>query len=296
MVNEKQGYIKVPGGKVWYQIAGNKKGIPLIVVHGGPGFPHYSLRPLDNLCNERQIVFYDQLGCGKSDRPRDISLWKKERFVKELQEVIAFLKLEKYHILGNSWGSMLATEYALTKPSGLISLILSGPFLSVPRWINDANALRKKLPEAIQDILSKHELSGTTNSKEYEKAALEFYKRHLCRIYPFPKLMRKASKEAGVDVYDTMWGPSEFYCTGNLKGHDLTSRLCEIKIPVLLTCGKYDEATPKTVKYYESLFPNAQMVVFKNSAHMAILEETEIYVKTVRKFLSKITRCGIINK
>lgn len=287
MTVEEQGYIKVPGGKVWYGITGKKKSIPLIVVHGGPGFPHYSLQPLDALSNERPVIFYDQLGCGKSDRPHDTNLWKKERFVKELQEVIAFLKIEKFHMLGNSWGSMLATEYALIKPNGLMGLILSGPFLSVPRWISDANALRKKLPIKLQDTLNKHEIDKTTNSDEYKNAELEFYKRYLCRIYPFPKLKQKTDEEAGLDVYNTMWGPSEFYCTGNLKGHDLTNRLHQIKIPVLLTCGKYDEATPKTVEYYKSLFPNAQMLIFKNSAHMAVLEETELYVKTVRKFLSK---------
>ena len=284
-----QGYVKVPGGKVWYQTIGKKKGIPFVVVHGGPGFPHYSLQPLDALSDERQVIFYDQLGCGKSDRPHDLSLWKKERFVKELEVLIASLKIEKFHMLGNSWGSMLATEYALTKPSGLTSLILSGPFLSVHRWINDANALRKKLPAKLQKILSKHEADGTTSSREYENAGLEFYKRHLCRVYPFPKPMRKARKEMGLDVYNTMWGPSEFHCIGNLKGHDLTDRLKELGIPVLLTCGKYDEATPKTTKYYKNLFPNAQMMVFKNSAHMAVLEETELYVKTVRDFLSKVS-------
>lgn len=289
MKNREQGYIKVIGGKVWYGITGKKKSVPLIVIHGGPGFPHYSLQPLEILSDEIQVIFYDQLGCGKSDRPQDKNLWKKERFVKELQEIIAFLKIEKFHILGNSWGSMLAIEYALTKPNGLISLILSGPLLSVPRWINDANALRKKLPIKLQETLNKHERAKTTSSNEYKNAELEFYKRHLCRIYPFPKLKQKTNEEAGLDVYNTMWGPSEFYCTGNLKGHDLTDRLHEIKLPVLLTCGKYDEATPKTVKHYKSLFSNAQMVIFKNSAHMAVLEETELYVKTVRDFLGKST-------
>ena len=286
MITREQGYIKVLGGKVWYERIGNKKGIPLVVVHGGPGFPHYSLRPLEALSDERQIIFYDQLGCGKSDRPHDKSLWKKERFVEELQDVISFLGIEKFHILGHSWGSMLATEYALTKPDALVSLILSGPILSVPRWISDANLLRKKLPIKIQRILDKHEADGTTESKEYKSAELEFYKKHLCRIYPFPKLMQKSEKEAGMEVYNTMWGPSEFHCTGNLNGHDLTNRLREINVPVLLTCGKYDEATPKTAQYYQSLFPNAQTVVFENSAHMAILEETESYLKTAREFLN----------
>ncbi len=286
--NSQEGFINVPGGKIWYKIVGNGKKIPILMLHGGPGYPSNSLQTLTNLANERKVIFYDQLGCGRSDRPTDKSLWKIERFIEELHAVKKTLRLDRFILLGHSWGSMLATAYTLKYPSSVKSLILSGPFLSVSRWIADAESLKKSLPEKIQAIINEHEKNKTTDSKEYKKAALEFYKQHLCRIYPYPKSLQEEHKNAGIDAYLTMWGPSEFYCNGNLKGYDLTPQLHSIKIPVLLLCGIYDEATPKTVKYYKSLFPNASMVVFKKSSHMTYLEEPENYIETVEKFIEKI--------
>ncbi len=284
-----EGYIKVTGGNVWYKIVGNKKGTPLVMLHGGPGFPSDALQTLDALSKNNQLIFYDQLGCGRSDRPQDKSLWKKERFVDELETIRQTLNIDHMHLLGHSWGSMLAVMYALQYPKRVKSLILSGPFLSVKQWIDDANKLKQKLPLKIQNILNQHETSGTTDSEEYKKATLAFYKKHLCRMDPFPQPMQKTAQGAGLDVYLTMWGPTEFHCTGNLKGFDLTSKLHNITVPVLLLCGKYDEATPETTQYYASLFPHAQIKVFKKSAHAAYLEEKENYIKTVKDFLKSVS-------
>src|SRR5690242_8413501 len=129
---KKEGILTVSGGNIWYQITGNKKGIPLIVLHGGPGYPHDSLESLEDLSDARQIIFYDQLGCGNSRRSTDKSLWTVEHFVEELQLLIKSLKINSYHIIGHSWGSALAVSFALTKPKGLKSLILADPYISTP--------------------------------------------------------------------------------------------------------------------------------------------------------------------
>src|SRR6266498_302131 len=107
-----EGHISVPGGKVWYKIVGKRKAVPLIVIHGGPGYPHFYLKPLEDLSNEREVIFYDQLGCGNSACPDNKNLWTVERFVDELETVITTLALEQYHILGQSWGAALAISYA----------------------------------------------------------------------------------------------------------------------------------------------------------------------------------------
>lgn len=258
------------------------------MLHGGPGFPSNSLQTLGNFAKDREVIFYDQLGCGRSDRPSDKSLWNINRFVAELNTLRNSLKLKTLHLFGHSWGSMLATSYTLKYPEGTKSLILSGPFLSVPRWIDDANRLKKDLPAKIQTIIDKHEKNGTTDSKEYEKATLEFYKLHLCRIFPFPKSFQEEKKGAGMDVYRVMWGPTEFHCTGNLRSVDLTPKLHKVKIPVLLLCGRFDEATPETVGSYKSFFPNAQMKIFEQSSHTAYLEERKNYIETVNKFLKRL--------
>ena len=132
-----EGFIDVEGGRVWYEIAGSGSETPLRLLHGGPGATSGYLDPLRRLADERPVVFYDQLGCGKSDRPDDQSLWTVARFLRELQQVRDALELNEVHILGHSWGTMLAAEYMLTKPSGVKSLILASPALSIPRWLED---------------------------------------------------------------------------------------------------------------------------------------------------------------
>ncbi len=283
-----EGYVDVPGGKVWYQIVGSGKATPLLILHGGPGATSYYLKPLEQLADERPVIFYDQLGCGRSDRPTDQSLWTIERFVEELVQVRAALGLERVHILGHSWGTMLAADYMLTRPSGVLSLILASPALSTTRWLEDANALRAALPNATQDILHRHEEAGTTDSEEYAAATMEFYKQYLCRLDPWPAELKEAFANFGENVYTTMWGPSEFYSTGNLRNYDRTNRLNEISVPTLFTCGRYDEATPEATAWYQSLLPGSKLAVFEKSAHMTMLEEPELYAQVVRDFLRQV--------
>jgi proline iminopeptidase len=176
----------------------------------------------------------------------------------------------------------------LTKPEGIRSLILSSPAISIPRWLADANVFRSQLPSDVQATLKKHEDAGTTSSQEYQDAVAEYYKKHLCRIFPFPAPLDSTMKNAGMDVYLTMWGPSEFFGVGNLKDYDRTSRLKEIRVPVLYTAGRYDEATPETTQYYQSLTPGSSLVILENSSHMAMLEETDRYIQVVRDFLRRV--------
>ena len=283
-----EGHIAVDGGKVWYRIAGEEKsGIPLLTLHGGPGYPHDYLEPLEQLADERPVIFYDQLGCGASERPADRSLWRVDRFVRELAQVREALRLERMHLYGHSWGTMLAVDYILAG-APVASLILARPALSIPRWIADADKYRAALPADIQDLLSRHEAAGTTSTKAYREATMVYYRRHLCRMDPWPEPMNRSHEASSGEVYLEMWGPSEFYAIGNLRNYDRTGRLPEIAAPTLYTCGRYDEATPETTAAYQRLTPGAELAVFDRSAHMSHLEETEGYIATVRAFLHRV--------
>ena len=283
-----EGYIPVTGGLVWYKVVNAGNRIPLLTLHGGPGSSHHYLEPLEHLANERTVIFYDQLGCGKSERPNDTSLWQRKRFVEELSQIRKVLGLEQVHLFGHSWGTMLAIDYALTKPDGLISLILASPALSIPRWLKDMERYRKSLPTEVQKILEEHERNGTTDSDPYQEASMEFYQRYLCRLSPWPEPLERTLANEGTTVYNTMWGTAEFYMTGNLVNYDCTPQLGEIDVPTLFTCGRYDEATPEATAWYQSLLPKSELAVFEQSAHMAHLEETEPYLQTVRAFLEKV--------
>lgn len=281
-----EGYVDVEGGRVWYEIVGSGKATPVLLLHGGPGAPSYYLEPLRALADERPVIFYDQLGCGRSDQPSDDSLWTTERFVRELRQVRETLGLDQIHLYGHSWGTMLAAEYMRQGPGGVKSLVLASPALSVPRWLEDAGRLRAELPPETQEILSRHEAAGTTDSEEYLAATEQFYRRHLCRLDPWPETLTKTFSQLG-RPYSVMWGPSEFHATGVLKDFDATGTLGQLKLPVLYTTGEYDEATPETVRWYQGLTPGASLEVFENASHLTMLEVPAEYVRVIREFLSR---------
>ncbi|MGG1401316.1 proline iminopeptidase-family hydrolase [Bacillus salipaludis] len=284
-----EGYIEVTGGKVWYQVFNkNAEGTPVIVLHGGPGSSCFSLQGLQALGNERPVILYDQLGCGRSDRPKDPSLWRIERFVEELGQVRQGLGLDEVHILGHSWGTTLAAAYCLTKPSGVKSVIFSSPCLSAPIWEQDQRRNLMKLPKEVRETIRRCEENGTTDSMEFEEATKVFNKNFVCRIDSDPEYLKEASTYKNPEVYNIMWGPSEFTVLGNLKSFDCTSQLSEISCPTLYTCGRFDEATPESTKYFSSLTPQSEFHVFEKSAHLPYVEEPEEYLRVMRDFFRKV--------
>lgn len=288
MNNSYEGFIPVTGGKVWYKIVGaNQKGTPLLLLHGGPGCPHDYMEPLEALADERPVIFYDQLGCGFSEMPTDTILWRVERFVEELKTVRKTLKLKQVHILGQSWGTMLAVEYMLTKPRGVQSLILTGPYLSTERFVANCRAYVEQLPDEHRQSILKGEAEKVYDSPEYQAALMYFYHKHVCRVEPWPEYFNRSFAKFGFGVYQYMWGPSEFTQTGTLHGRDLVGELKNITVPVLFTCGRYDEATPATTQYYQANLPGSEIVIFEDASHAHHIEKTAEYLQTVRNFLAR---------
>ena len=287
-----EGYVTVPGGRDWYQIAGTgRPGIPILCLHGGPGMSHDYLENLSALARNRPVVFYDQLGSGNSERPADDSLWTVDRFVEELAAVRDALSLERLHLFGNSWGGWLALQYALDRRPALASLILSSCPPSVPRWIADCAELRAELDEPVRAVLDRHEASGYFSCPEYQWAITYFYRKHLCRVHPWPDSVERTFAAMNGEVYTTMWGPSEFGpVTGRLRDWDVTDRLGEISVPALVTGGRHDEARPSHVAILADGIAGSEMVIFENSSHLAFIEEEDLYVRTVDDFLSRVER------
>src|SRR5918994_1948339 len=162
---EPEGFVQVPGGRVWYRIMGTGDRTPLLLLHGGPGGRSCSFSVLSDLASDRRVIYYDQLGSGRSDRPDDLALWRTERFVEELDAVRKALDLRELHLLGHSWGGTLATEYLLTKgQQGVVSVTLSSPLISTPRWLADTRKLRTTLPRPVQAALNKCEAVETADT------------------------------------------------------------------------------------------------------------------------------------
>lgn len=288
-----EGTIPFRGYKVWYRIVGNDSPgkLPLLCLHGGPGVPHDYLEPLELMANTgRRVIFYDQLGCGNSDQPHDPSLWKVDLFVNELHTVRAALELTRVHLLGVSWGGMLAMEYALRQPAGVVSLTLGSSPASVQAPIEEVSRLIVELPPDLQETIQKHERAGTTDDPAYQNAMQVFYRRHLCRADPWPDCLTRALAKLAQnpEVFNTMFGPSEFCCTGTLRDWDITSRLSEIQIPALITSGLYDEVTPAVMETVHRSIPGSKWVLFHNSSHLAYIEETDRYIAVLTEFLSEV--------
>lgn len=290
-MREQEGYVPVDGFRVWYRIVGggaqNEK-VPLMILHGGPGAPHDYLENLEALASEqRRVIFYDQLGCGRSDQPDDPALCYVARFADELETMREALGLERVHILGQSWGGMLAQEYALRQPRGLVSLILANTSSSIPLWIAEANRLRAELPPEVNQALLKHEQAGTTDSQEYLDAVQVFYDRHVCRVRPLPDYVQRAFDQIGF-VYNYMNGPSEFHVIGVIKDWDRTARLPEIHVPTLIISGLHDESTPAINEILHKGIAGSEWVMLPNSSHLAHVEEPERYMQVVNAFLDRV--------
>ena len=290
----KEGYVPFRGHKVWYRIVGDRDEpgkLPLLCLHGGPGIPHDYLESLERMAGTgRRVIFYDQLGCGNSDQPHDPSLWTVDLFVEEVGVVRKALGLDRLHLLGQSWGGMLAMQYALTQPVGLVSLIVASSPASMPQWVAEANRLRADLPPDVQRTLLKHEAAGTTSDPAYEAAMMVFYRRHVCRLNPFPAGVQRAFDKLArnPEVYNTMNGPSEFHVIGVFKDWNIIDRLGEIRVPTLVTSGRYDEATPAVAETVHHGIQGSEWVLFEHSSHMAHAEEADRYMDVLTRFLSRV--------
>lgn len=283
----RSGMIDVPGGRVWYEERGSAARTPLLLLHGGPGFTSRSFGPILGLADQRPVIIYDQLGAGRSERPDNSALWTLDRFVAELSAVREALGLAKLHILGHSWGTMLLAAYLATDPAGIGKIIFSGPCLDAVRWSRDQQEHIRRLPAEDREVLERREAGEEVSDAAWDRALQVFYRRHYCRLDPWPAVVTEDFAAANDDVYQTMWGPAEFRATGSLKGYDATAVLRRLSMPVLFLCGRFDEATPETTKSYANLVPDARMQVLESSSHLSYVEEPDCYQEAVTAFLDE---------
>lgn len=293
MTHVTEGRIPFKGYSTWYRIAGEAEAagkLPLLALHGGPGACHDYLLSLDAMtATGRRVIYYDQLGCGLSSLPESKpDWWTVDLFCEEIDAVRAALGLERIHLLGQSWGGMLAMEYMIRQPRGIASLTIASSPASMIQWVSEANRLRAKLPADVQATLTLHEQNDTTGHPDYIAATQKFYDLHVCRV-PQPDYVQRSFAKLGEnpEVYNTMNGPNEFHVVGTLKNWDIIEQLPKINAPTLVTSGKYDEATPLISGTVYTGIPGARWVTFDNSSHMAHVEEAERYMQVLGAWLSE---------
>ncbi len=296
---EKEGFAPFGEWRTWYRITGTRDPAvpgqakpPLVVLHGGPGCTHDYVDSFRLLAEGgRAVIHYDQIGNGRSTHLRDKGpeFWTVALFLAELDNLLAHLGIAgSYHLLGQSWGGMLAAEHAVRRPSGLRALVIANSPASMALWIAEANRLRADLPAEVRAVLLKHEAEGTVDSSEYKAAAQLFYDRHVCRVVPNPPEVVRTFDAIAEDptVYHTMNGPTEFHVIGTLKDWSIIDRLDRISAPTLLISGRHDEATAAVVRPYAERIPDVRWEIFEHSSHMPHVEETALCMRVVGDFLA----------
>ena len=257
---------------------------PILMLHGGPGGSSDSFEPLQNLAETgRPMVLYDQASCGDSEGPKDPSQWTIALFLNQLSTVRRELGLGRVHLLGHSWGGMLAQEYALTRPDGLLSLSLvaSSPAAALI-WAARERSY-EHLPKSVRETLLEHEAAKTFEDPEYERAAEFFYRRHVLRLDHRPTWWNRALERFNTALNVHMWAPPD----GELSDWDLRTRIHEISIPTLVVAGRHDGATSGAEDVLHEGIPGSELAVFEDSSHYPFAEEPERFVHTLDDFLTR---------
>ncbi|MBF0569095.1 MAG: proline iminopeptidase-family hydrolase [Nitrospirae bacterium] len=299
-MSTEEGFLDIDGGKIWYKIYGaDSSGIPLVVVHGGPGFSHDYMEPLNGLADERPVIFYDQTDCGNSTKSDDQSRWNVEYLGRELKQVCEALKLRRCHALGHSFASSIVISCLVeAKCEAITSLILANPMLNGQQLYDGICSAIASMPEehcavltsAINSDKADNPASSPFTAEQFEKAATAIYKRFYCRLEPWPDCLYRSIEKQNISFYNHTIGQSLFNFTGLLRNYDIMDKLGGITVPVLLMWGAHECVNLDTdiVTFYNNKIPGARSVVFNESSHMAHLEETEAYLKAVSGFLRKI--------
>src|SRR6266852_9227815 len=278
--------LAVDGGRIWYRISGTGHGTPVILLHGGPGYSSFYMKPFEALGDDRPVVRYDQLGGGKSDRITDTTLFTIDHFVRELDSLRAYLGCQRVHLLGHSWGTILAFEYYRAHPEHVASLILGSAALDMPTWRRNTRRLVGTLSDSAQRAIRVREAQGQFDAPDYQTALGEFYGRYVWR-HPVQADLDSTFATASAAIYTYMQGPSEFTITGTLKRYDVTAQLATIRVPTLYTVGEFDEANPPTIRHFAELTPGAHVAVLAGAAHLTPWDAPEENLRIVRAFLRR---------
>jgi proline iminopeptidase len=283
-----EGKSEVGGYRLYWKAVGPPTaGETAVVLHGGPGATHDYLAPFSDLAvHDFRVIFYDQLGCGRSDLALSANEYSIDRDVADLEALRRALGLERFHLLGSSYGGLLAIAYALAHPTPLRSLVSVSGLADVPLAVREMQRLKRELPVPLPEVLERHEAKGEYQDPEYLAAVMEFYRRHLCRLSPWPAEVSYTLDHMSGPKYGTMNGPNEFTITGTIRDYDATPRLGEIRIPTLVTTGRYDEVTPAVAESIHRGIAGSKLARFEESSHLAFWEERPRYLATVSDFLN----------
>jgi len=284
--------LPVVGGKykVWTKRLGSGP-IKVLLLHGGPAFTHNYLEAMESFLPEAgiEMYYYDQLGCGNSDIPDDTSLWNIDRYVEEVEEVRKGLGLDRFVLYGQSWGGMLAIDYALKYQQHLRGLVISNMTAGMQSYLKRTAAIKDWLSPDKRKTLDELDARQDFDNPEYTRIMMEdLYPQMICRISPWPEPVSRAFRIANLKIYEQMQGKSEFLVTGNFKDWERWDRLHEIKVRALTLGAKYDEMDPEDLIKMARLMPNARSHICPKGSHLALWDDQADYFGALVPFLKSV--------
>jgi proline-specific peptidase len=286
-----EGKIRVPGGEVWYRRMGHG-GVPLLLIHGGPGFPSDILfEAFEPLTRDREVIWYDQLGVGRSDPIHDASVLTVHRFLDELAAVINGLGLRRPHVYGHHWGAMLGLQFAAERKPDWRSFVCASGLASVPRACQEVRELMARLPGNVLERTYGRELAGTTESPDYGAAFGEFAKVHILRNPNPPASWTEGMTRVSWITVRTLLGHGDHHIVGVLKDWDIFDRLEKIRVPTLVFGGEFDECVPSHLADVAARIPDSELVIQPGGTHMTYLEDEPLrrqYVAIIKDYLARI--------
>jgi proline iminopeptidase len=284
-----EGYAAVPGGRIFWRKFGSGGKTPLLTLHGGPGSSHNYLLPLQALADERPVIFYDQLGCGRADAPEDESVYSIQRAVDEVDAVRAALGLDRVLLLGHSWGALLAVEYLCQgRGRGVDRLILSGAMASIPQVVAGFDRLFATMPEGWSAKIHALEKAGKTATPEYAELVQKFYDTFVLRVPPSPEVLATLEALSRSPAYRVLNGPNEFTILGKIKDWDRRKDLKVITQKTLITTGEFDEVAldcHETLR--DGIAGKARLAVMTGCSHLTMNEKPDQYNALLRGFMNE---------
>jgi len=264
--------------------------VKLLLLHGGPGCTHEYFECFEQWLSPSEYTFYyyDQLGSYYSDQPDDFSLWNVERFRGEVEQVRAALGLEQFYLFGQSWGGVLALEYALEYPQHLRGLIISNMTASIASYLEYLGELRERMPPQDVALMKRCEAAGDYANPEYQARLTALYNQHICRIVPWPEPVQRMFKHLANPVYNTMQGDNEFVVTGNLKDWDRWADLHRLSVPTLLSVGRHDSMRPSDIEEMGRRIVESRVSLCENGSHLSMWDDAETYFSALKTFLRDV--------
>lgn len=286
-----EGYFDVDDYELFYRRFGDGDEA-LLALHGGPGMPHDYLLPLSRHGSEELSVYlYDQFGVGRSDEPApgDFDRYTVEHYRDEVEAVRREIGADRLHLYGQSWGGMLAQEYALEYDDNLASLTLANTLADTASAYESMRGVLEDLPESDLETIERHEDRREYDAPAYEEALDGAYREHVCRLEAYPDPVARTFANIDMDAYGLMWGPNEYVLLdeARLRGWDVRDRLGEIETPTLVLTGSYDEISPDIARDIADRIPNADLVEFDESSHMPFWEQPDEHYETLEEFLGE---------